>query len=56
MSRYTVHGAFDNPKRAREYARFTHKDTFDTQQEAELIAQEWRESERYPYVWIEHKS
>ena len=46
-------GAFQNPKRAKEFARFSSKEDYVTETEAEAEAQRWRETERYPFVWVE---
>lgn len=54
MIRYTVCGSFDNPKKAREYARFSSPD-YTTRQEAEAKLQEWQETSRYTFAWIEER-
>lgn len=49
--KYEICEAFENPKKARQYARFSA--IAYTMQEAEQIAKSWQESNRYPFVWIE---
>ncbi len=53
MKKYTVHGAYENPKRARSYARFSSRLDYDTREEAEKLLEEWKSERNYPYLWIE---
>jgi len=50
---YTVHGSYENPKRAKTYARFTSKEDYATREEAEALVKEWQTTRDYGYVWIE---
>ena len=49
--RYEVCGSFENPKRAKQYARFSA--IASTIEEAENKAREWESQGRYTYIWIE---
>lgn len=51
---FQVLGYFDNPltSTARELAQFSYKHDLATKEEAEAIAQEWRQTARYPFVFI----
>lgn len=51
---YQVLGYFDNPltNKARELAQFTYKDDLPTKEQAQAIAENWRKSERYPFIFI----
>jgi len=51
--KYTVNGSFDNPKTARQYARFSSKLDYETFQEAQIEADKWTEEKRYAWIWIE---
>lgn len=53
MSKWIACGAFENPKRAKSYARFSSKLDYATQEEAEEEAQRWRNENRYAFVWVE---
>jgi hypothetical protein len=54
MSKWIACGSFVDPKRAREFIRFTSKLDYETEGEAEREAQEWREGGReYKYIWVE---
>ncbi len=53
MKKYTVHGAYENPKRARSYARFSSRLDYNTREEAEKLLKEWKSERDYPYMWIE---
>jgi hypothetical protein len=50
---YTVHGSYENPKRAKTYARFTSKEDYATREEAEALVKQWQTVRDYGYVWIE---
>jgi BMFP domain-containing protein YqiC len=52
--KYTVHGSFENPSKAKSYARFSSLD-FTTREEAEAEAQLWKSTRTYTYQWIEEK-
>lgn len=51
--KYTVHGSFENPQRAKSYARFTSKEDYATREEAELLASQWKTERDYKFIWIE---
>ena len=48
--RYVVHGSFENPNKAKSYARFSSA-FFLTREEAE--AQLWKSTRTYTYQWVE---
>lgn len=50
---FTVHGAFENPQRAKSYARFSSPEDYATRQEAEQLLKDWQGEKRYTYIWIE---
>jgi hypothetical protein len=50
--KYTVHGSFVNPNKAKEYARFSSKD-FATEEEASEEVDKWTQVAKYPYIWVE---
>ena len=50
---YTVHGSYENPKRAKTYARFTSKEDYATREEAEAVVQQWKTQRDYTFIWIE---
>jgi hypothetical protein len=50
---YRVHGAYENPKKAKQYARFTSRLDYQTREEAEALAEAWKVERDYPYIWIE---
>lgn len=51
---YQVFGYFENPatSKSKELARFTYKDDLTDRQTAQEIAQKWRDSDRYPFIFI----
>jgi hypothetical protein len=51
---YQVLGYFENPltSKARELAQFTYRQDLDTKEQAQAIAQDWRKSDRYPFIFI----
>ena len=51
--KYVVHGSFENPNKAKQYARFSSKEDFATMDEAEKELDKWTSSAKYPYIWIE---
>lgn len=53
MAKYTVHGSFEDPKRAKSYARFSSKEDYATAQEAQWVLEEWTREKRYAWIWIE---
>lgn len=53
MSKWIACGSFSNPKKAREYARFSSKDLHDTEELAQLEMQAWQKENRYPFLWVE---
>lgn len=53
MTKWITCGSFENPKRAKSYARFSSREDYQTQEEAEALAQEWRKEERYAFIWVE---
>ena len=50
--RYVVHGSFENPNKAKSYARFSSA-FFLTREEAEAEAQLWKSTRTYTYQWVE---
>lgn len=50
---FTVHGAFSNPKTAREFIRFSAPKDYETRQEAEQVMKQWENEKRYKFIWIE---
>lgn len=50
--KYVVHGSFENPNKARNYARFSSPD-FTTREEAEAELQLWKSTRTYTYQWVE---
>lgn len=54
--KYTVHGSFENPKRAKSYARFTSKEDYATREEAEALASQWKSERDYAFIWIEERA
>ena len=56
MKKWVVCGSFQDPKRAKEYIKFTSKLDYDTQEGAEQEAQAWRDRDRYKFIWIEQTS
>lgn len=50
---FTVHGAFENPQKAKSYARFSSPKDYATRQEAEQLMKQWQSGLRYTYIWIE---
>ena len=53
MAKYTVHGSFEDPKRAKSYARFSSKEDYATREEAEALASQWKSERDYTFIWIE---
>lgn len=51
--KYTVCGAFDNPNKAKQYARFSSKLDYATEEEAIQELEKWTREAKYPYIWIE---
>ena len=51
---YQVLGYFENPmtSRSRELAQFTYKHDLASKQEAVAIAQDWRNTNRYDFIFI----
>jgi len=54
IMKYVVNGSFENPNKAKTYARFSSPD-FLTRQEAEAELQLWKSTRTYTYQWIEEK-
>jgi len=50
--KYVVHGSFENPSKARNYARFSSPD-FTDRQTAEVELQLWKMTRTYTYQWVE---
>jgi hypothetical protein len=48
---FIVCGAFDNPKRARQYARFSSDKL--SEEKANDLMKAWESEGRYPYLWLE---
>ena len=53
MPKFTVHGSFEDPKKAKSYARFTSKEDYATREEAEALVLNWKSERDYAFVWIE---
>jgi hypothetical protein len=53
MSKWIACGSPTNPKRSKEFIRFSSKLDYATQEEAEEEAQRWRKENRYAYIWVE---
>lgn len=53
--KYTVHGSFENPNKAKQYARFSSKLDYTTEDEAIKELEKWTQEARYEFVWIEEK-
>ena len=53
MAKWITCGAFQNPKTAREYARFSSKEDYATEEQAQQLAQQWKEEKRYAFIWVE---
>lgn len=51
--KFTVHGAYENPQKARSYARFSSKLDYATLEEAQEVAKIWETERDYPYIWVE---
>jgi hypothetical protein len=51
--KYTVHGSFENPSTAKQYARFSSRLDYATREEAEALASQWKEERDYTFIWIE---
>jgi hypothetical protein len=52
---YRVHGAYENPQKAKNYARFTSRLDYATREEAEALAEAWKVERDYKFIWIEGK-
>ena len=50
--KYVVHGSFENPSKAKSYARFSSA-FFLTREEAEEEAQLWKSTRTYTFQWVE---
>lgn len=53
MEKWVACGSVTNPKRSREFIKFYSKKDYETQQEAEIEAEAWREEKRYAFIWVE---
>jgi hypothetical protein len=53
MTKWIACGSFTDPKRSKEYMRFSSKQEWEREEQAENEAQLWREEKRYTFVWIE---
>ena len=51
--KYTVCGSFENPNRAKNYARFSSKLDYATEDEAVEELERWTAEARYPHIWIQ---
>lgn len=52
--KYTVHGSFENPNKAKNYARFSSPD-FTAREAAEVELELWKMSRTYTFQWIEER-
>jgi len=53
MAKYTVHGSFEDPKKAKSYARFSSLLDYPTREGAEAILNIWKIERDYKFIWIE---
>lgn len=53
MAKYIVCGSFVNPNKAAQYARFSSKLDFATEEEASLEVDRWTQEAKYPFIWFE---
>lgn len=53
MSKWITCGSVTNPKTSREFIKFYSKLDYTTQEEAEAEAQQWRNENRYKFIWVE---
>lgn len=53
---FQVMGYFDNPLKSkrREISQFTYKEDLANASEAVAIAKEWKDAERYPFVFVKN--
>ena len=53
MSKWIVCGSFENPNKAKQYARFSSKLDYTSEQEAIEELEKWTEQAKYPFIWVE---
>lgn len=53
MNKWVACGSFSNPKRSKEFVRFSSKVSYSTKEEAESEANQWRNEKRYAFIWVE---
>jgi len=51
--KYTVHGSFENPNKVKQYARFSSKLDYATEDEATKELEKWTQEAKYEFIWIE---
>ena len=51
--KYIVCGAFDNPNKANNYARFSSKLDYATEDDAMKELERWTAEAKYEFIWIE---
>jgi hypothetical protein len=53
MSKWITCGSFKTRRRLRVTLDFPREEDYQTQEEVEALAQEWRKEERYAFIWVE---
>ena len=53
MAKWITCGSVTDPKSSREFLRFSSKEDYATRESAEEMAKQWREENRYPFIWVE---
>ena len=53
MIKWIACGSFTDPKKSKQYFRFSSKVNYDTKAEAESELALWKAENRYTYLWIE---
>lgn len=53
MPKFTVHGSFEDPKRAKSYVRFSSLLDYPTREGAEAMLAIWKRERDYTFLWIE---
>lgn len=53
MPKFTVHGSFEDPKKAKSYARFSSLLDYPTREGAEEMLKIWKIERDYKFIWIE---
>jgi len=53
MPKFTVHGSFEDPKKAKSYARFSSLLDYPTREGAQDLLDLWKSERDYKFLWIE---